>query len=354
MDIYRFIGSKDIARYLQEIHYKFSLPEMAFLVYVCSTVTMGEKWKAWQEMIDTLPDCQHETRHDRIESFHDFLKDHIKLQKKYIQQFHQCKGFVYFYGYQYETYQFCEGNDRIYEEKNIAFLDIDKCLEYVKRELEEWDEIKRIRIYRSIIDGDQEPLHYDREWVDFNNKFEIIEINIHGMAEEEEDIHILFEEMYFEFPTPFRHGDIVRRVGFHEPFVLDTIYYWDRAAMLEKGVSADDERLERIDKQLEKGKKHRDHSDMSAWGYSLGDNVFSRDLLCYGNLGFGGYLELEYYTEKLEGMNRVLQIISDLMKRKIHIEQAFNLYQYHSNDRRTQEWKEFLAASGLEGRSKWI
>lgn len=34
MDIYQFIDSKDIRNYLQDMKYKFTVPETAFLIYM--------------------------------------------------------------------------------------------------------------------------------------------------------------------------------------------------------------------------------------------------------------------------------------------------------------------------------
>ena len=122
MNIYRFIDSKDIAKYLKEIHYEFSMPEMAFLVYICHTATLDDKFKAWQEMIDTLQDCRHETSCNTIESFHGFLREHMDLQKKYIEQFYQHEGFVYSCEWQYEPHRLYEGEREAGKKAILYFL----------------------------------------------------------------------------------------------------------------------------------------------------------------------------------------------------------------------------------------
>ena len=57
MDFYRFIHSRDVRRYLQEIRYSFTATEAAFLVWQCRNANLEEKCTAWQAVIDTLPDC---------------------------------------------------------------------------------------------------------------------------------------------------------------------------------------------------------------------------------------------------------------------------------------------------------
>lgn len=81
MDIYRFIDSKDIRKYLQTIGYNFSTTEAAFLVWQSTKTTLDEKFTAWREIIDTMPDCSIDARRnsDYIESFHTALQNCMKL-----------------------------------------------------------------------------------------------------------------------------------------------------------------------------------------------------------------------------------------------------------------------------------
>ena len=62
MNIYNFINSKDVRKYLQDIDYQFTTPEAAFVVYWCKHATLDKKIEAWQEIIETMPDCSMERR----------------------------------------------------------------------------------------------------------------------------------------------------------------------------------------------------------------------------------------------------------------------------------------------------
>lgn len=89
MDIYKFVVSNSIRNYLKRINYKFSTQEAAFLVWYCETATLEEKFGAWEEIINTMPNCSMQERIDMeaIPDFHKFLIDYIKLQKKLLNKF---------------------------------------------------------------------------------------------------------------------------------------------------------------------------------------------------------------------------------------------------------------------------
>ena len=77
MDIYRFISSRDMREHLQKINYRFSTPEAAFLVCMCDSASLKEKFAAWREIIETLPNCTMTKRlnMEAIPDFHQFLRD---------------------------------------------------------------------------------------------------------------------------------------------------------------------------------------------------------------------------------------------------------------------------------------
>ena len=80
MNIYNFINSRDIAKYLKEINYQFSTLECAWLVWQSRKHTLEQKHTAWQKIIDTMPDCSVGARpnHREVESLHEYLKDHMR------------------------------------------------------------------------------------------------------------------------------------------------------------------------------------------------------------------------------------------------------------------------------------
>ena len=57
MNIYRFIQSKSVREYLEKINYTFSSLEIAYIIWQCPDATLTERFDAWQEIIDTMPDA---------------------------------------------------------------------------------------------------------------------------------------------------------------------------------------------------------------------------------------------------------------------------------------------------------
>ena len=91
MDITRFINSKDIRKHLKDIGYKFNSLEVAWLIYQCRDATIKEKHKAWQELIETMPDCRIEQRYNTApqESLHVFLREYMALEDRLASAFYE-------------------------------------------------------------------------------------------------------------------------------------------------------------------------------------------------------------------------------------------------------------------------
>lgn len=80
MNILNFLNSQSVAKYLEEINYKFSAQEAAFIVWN-SNKPFAEKVTAWQEIIKTMQDCTVRCRFDypKYPSLHKFLKNYMLL-----------------------------------------------------------------------------------------------------------------------------------------------------------------------------------------------------------------------------------------------------------------------------------
>ena len=90
MDIYRFMNSRDIAKHLQGMGYKFSMPEAAFLIYLSRKAILDEKLAAWLEIAESMPNCSMNDRRlnmDPIPDFKAFLHDYIDLKKHDLERF---------------------------------------------------------------------------------------------------------------------------------------------------------------------------------------------------------------------------------------------------------------------------
>ena len=93
MDIFRFIDSADIRRYLVEIQYRFSTEEKMFLIWYCKSATLNEKIAAWQEIVGYVPSCPWDYALDIRER----VAAYIELQEKMLGQFQAADSCVYQY-----------------------------------------------------------------------------------------------------------------------------------------------------------------------------------------------------------------------------------------------------------------
>lgn len=82
MDILRFVNSKDIREHLRNIGYEFNSLEAAWLIYQCHDATIDEKHKAWNELIEKMPDCTVTERLNTVpqDSLHAFLRQYMELE----------------------------------------------------------------------------------------------------------------------------------------------------------------------------------------------------------------------------------------------------------------------------------
>ena len=113
MDVFRFMDSADIQRYLAEIRYRFSTEEKMFLIWYCKTATQNEKIAAWQEIVGYVPSRPWDYALDIRER----VAAYIELQEEMLGQFQSTDGCVYQYrlaaagetdsGSMYRSYEDC-------------------------------------------------------------------------------------------------------------------------------------------------------------------------------------------------------------------------------------------------------
>ena len=329
MDIYRFLNSKDIAEYLRNIDYKFSVIEAACLIYRCRKITLQDKLQAWQELIDVYPDCPYERMAIKTDSFHQCLNDYISLQKKIMEEFYNKEpGAVYWY-----CWHEVEQNDWYSSPDDDAiFSNFNACYQSFAKEIKERhyceDTINQRSFRKTWLDP---KMHFgDNIDVEVNGRFEITKISQSNLSEEEQEIDWIFESMWLDIPTPFKRGDILVASDEYDylkistPFVLNYLSTWNVKVMLEQGFKKEDyfvsSATERIKRFNEKGTLE----DMWSRGYEFKGNGFVYDV------ENNSYLDLEYYRGKLDEKELFLKIISQFLKGEI---------QYH--DLETQHFRQW-------------
>ena len=327
MDFYRFIHSRDVRRYLQEIRYSFTATEAAFLVWQCRNANLEEKCTAWQAVIDTLPDCFWNRRPGlrALNSFHDFLRRHIVRQREKLKGFCTGKDYVYTYEY-HESPRKDLSEDDGWRTEHILFDRFEDCLSCCLRDMQ--GAADRIRI-------EKRPVFHSNGTS--GRRVQTLELNAEGKPlsieaadEAEEDTDEVFDHMWFAFPTPFRCGNIVWNPAAApgQPFVLDYLNTWNTVEMIEKGFMEGQPFqaafVQEADKRVQHYQSSGDTSDMGAYGYG-----FRKDFGIWEEFGgYANYLDIEYYPLPLEGENRALKPLSEFLKGNCGVELLLNGYAY--------------------------
>ena len=330
MNVYRYINSKDVQKFAKEIEYQFSTPEAAFLVYHSDGKTLEERIQAWQEIIATMPDCRIEKRSwlGATESFLSVLSDHIELQKRKIKSFSVGNGYVYRYSTYERSYNgLMDWNDQ----EDIFFSDYDSCVNYCKKYQLAEDGIEKIRIYKGKLNPTTDEISTNRAdgYIELSMQWNILEIET-ALAYDKDtytlDLDCMFDGMCFNFPTPFKRGDIVTTYGTREcngiPFVFSYISTWDSKEMFKRGFHSNEcpwnNGWEEYDKCRYNLLKNGDLTDMHVLGVLSDQGKLYQDNILIVPT------DLEYYTGELEGYSRQLKPLSLYEKGEIDYELLVN------------------------------
>lgn len=315
MDITNFINSRDIRDHHRKIGYKYNALEAAWLVYQCRDVNVKQKHDAWKWIIQNMPDCK--VSNGRIhrdyygQSVHKTVADYMELEQDFIDSFMRDSGWLYTYSHSFK----CGGEreiDIVYDKG--VFSSAEKCIEHILKE-EDPEETTFAEISRKRPDEDGYNNHHGSIVIDLSG--EIVDVSI--VTEDNSDRSVIdhiyfFEDLWFEFPVPFKRGDIVflrNRLGEEDPILLTDIVIppnWDH------------------EKYLTMRSEHGgDTSDMNLYGYAMADSGYIGP---YYEVWFN-YMDVEYYRKELTGINRVLQIISNWLKGEFGDDLCLLLAGYH-------------------------
>ena len=327
MNVYSFINSKDIRRYLQEINYEFTPVEVAWFIWQCKSISLKEKHDAWNEIIETMPDMPIQDRRNNIPSLHQFLKDYMQLERHVIDQFYNRKYVCAFY--QYHISGWYNGEFDSFDCGDV-FSDFSSCYEEALSDV--------IDLENPAIEITMNSYHYKIKAVYCKDMSSMQIFNIDEGSGKKNDMDWAFFEMWFPIPMPFKKGDIVvlarnSHNGYckpcnYEPYVFVSSSY---------------------NEYKETGKQGCDYSDMCILGYSqFEDGQLSDEWSIYN------YMDLEYYTGELTGKKRVLKALSNCLKKKIDAVMFAKAYhqiltEMYFESTKTDYWRdEYLKLTGLK------
>ena len=226
MNIYEFVNfvnSCDIQSHWQKTGFLPNALESALLVYQSNNHTIEEKHEAWRWIIANMPDCEITGIETLQKSLHEFLKRYMAIENAIIANFFATEaGAVYTYRalWKSELEKYDDGTEwykvnSIFPTFDDAYADATEDDELAPLFLE--FEKKHLGAHgRSIcirMTPDKKPVFLDEEFF-----FD---------TEEESDLYYnVFFYLNFDFPTPFKKGDIIcpAKVKYKNPKAWDATF----------------------------------------------------------------------------------------------------------------------------------
>lgn len=296
MEILQFINSNAIRNHLKKINYQFDTLEAAWLIYHSYNHSVYEKFNAYEQLMKEYPDCRVEERlHTPAQdSLFEYLKNYIKVYRNAIYEFEAPDAV-----YSIDVKHFERETDYTVE---TMFTNLNAVIRQCKIE---WDDekpgdIKNFVISKYIPESEKSSGSIIPQqmilkgdglkpiYIDFRNDIE----------------YDLLGDLWFDFPTPFKKGDIVWNK--HYKFTPVVLLFNSYEDLSKEGYKC----LREIG----------DETDMTYEYYCMidSDSIF-RDIDY-------NYMDLEYYPYELTGKDKALLPISRFLKGDIDIGLCCNAF----------------------------
>ena len=307
MNIYDILNSRSIAEYWKEIEYVPAPVETAWIVYSSRKLNFEQQCAFWEEIINTMPDTEIKKRVHcpRYDSLHGFLRRFMDINRRFLDWFHNSENCVYTItgdGYQ------CE----------MAFSSMDKVKEFISDD-NDLDADKYVVSKVLINDFERYPA-----CITVNNNCEPVlyenwVYRTFPHTEEEDDLLFAFEGMWFDFPIPFKKGDVLFN-RYYNTNCFGTRHFdgdfTDLYAVVSTGLDGWSEKAKKWFFEGSSG----DGSDMVFHGYAQMSN---------GSLyteSFGNYMDYEFYNGDFKGKQHLIKLISNRLKDIINDELFVTVY----------------------------
>ncbi len=294
MNIYELLNSRSIAQHWVEIDYHPDSLETAWLVYFSRKLTFKEKCKCWEEIIETMPDMEIPERANcrHYDSLHRFLREFMIICRRYLDWFYDNTDCVYSLkefdnGYRYD-------NDYRYEN---AFSTVDAVKEFADNAGNGY--AVKFEICKMIVDDFRE----DPACIVVNKEFEPMmpenwQYGAFTIREDEYDILSSFEGMGFNFPVPFKKGDILFNPNDCDP-------HWSQYSIDGRHIKLFVfDSLSPYNETFPEGR-----ADMCFQG-----TLLLRSSIHTCSYSGGCYMDYEFYNGEFRGRLRILKAISDYKK----------------------------------------
>ena len=315
MNITPFVNSKDIADgldcFLREEAAEDLPTKYAWLIWQSTRASLSEKHSAWQEIVDTMPDNVLPLRGGEYEgSLHALLREYIGYERSLAEVLQSEEKDAVF------TVSLRFGRDdlRCDDTDTPVFRALSETLNAIREEYGNAGELKQVIVTKKWPGNMRKRM----DAVVSPSRWELMRIS--GTETERPAPIDAFSWLWFDFPTPFRRGDIlVSSDGV--PIVLERICTWTQSdANWECG--SDPVLCKPTDGQMERWRACGDVTDMHCQGYFVSTNG-----RIYHAHHPHNYMDMEYYCGELAGYQRVLKAVSNYLKGRIRLDVLLNACQ---------------------------
>ena len=323
-----FMNSESIREYWEETGYHPTSIETAWLIYSSFKLTFDEKCQFWECIAWKMPDMEVIRRPNcpHYDSLHAFLYRFMNISRRFLEWFNDNTDCVY-------TLKDAD-NDWPFD---YAFSSVESIKEFIKTE--ECEDIESFVIKKISVDDYSK---YPAKII-VDKEFEFIcqerwNYGAFPCNEEEYDILIAFEGMWFDFPVPFKRGDVIYN-PYYKCGIGTAEDYTDLFVVLDivpKCLS------EKRKKDYLEG-RNGDTTDMSFGGYTQWrDGIVYRESFC-------NYMDFEFYHGEYKGFQRIIKALSNYEKGLINDELLMHAYhQILSEERARSDIPYFYTREGLE------
>lgn len=288
MKLLDYVNSRDIREHLIKIEYTPSASESAWLIWQGKNQTLSVKHRSWKELIKYTEDCMIETEFFEIPkvSLSHFVKRYMEIEDMLISAFYKENDNAVSSCRMY----FDDDGDRDWYNEPGIFASFDEA-------------------YKHALD-DGEPPHPNfvefvktyigyagkQIFMRFNLEKEIVRVDENGYLTDEIDYYIfqgIFKNMNFSFPIPFKKGDIVRTVRglYTRPSYCEGTFVINTVDDEVNGVMIDDN-----------------------------GNVYHQRVF--------NYMDLEYVSSPHNHEVKLLNPISEYMRKEIDVAALLNKYRH--------------------------
>ena len=289
MDFTDFINSRDVRDYHRNLNYKYSASEAAWLTYMCKAITVSEKHKAWEWIINNMPDeaiyLVDENDNTKSVSIHKALEDFIDMEDSFIEYFiDNSDGKIY-----------------LCDDSSSVFSNWKNCVSYIleNKAKNTWP----VSIYFTYSDDSIPYYSNGNIRIQSDGKIGNVNFNIHSdyiyeKTNLELDILNFFQLIEPELPNPFKAGDILccyEYNGRNIPFVYSFSDKTDEQLLIYGYTIDNKERNGSLNYAYPNSISGVRRTSSYSWDYPT---------------------NIEYYREELKGSDRRLISISDWLKGK--------------------------------------